>query len=310
MSGLTIKFWGTRGSIPTPGRRTEKYGGNTTCLEVRADDEIVIFDAGSGIRELGLAWIDEFTDKPTQASIFFTHLHWDHIQGFPFFSPAYLPGNRLDVYGADRSDAIPEELLKGQMQGAYFPIPLSAMQAKLRFKLAKPEFSVGRINVKTFELPHPGGCLGYRLQANGSTFVLLTDCELDQVAMNADEIRDDHLASRQYEPNLLEFVKDANLMVVDCQYKDEEYRSKIGWGHNSIATVVDLCKQVRPDMLALTHHEPQHDDIEVSQMAAETANRIESAGVSETLVFAAREGLKMHVNKPKPPLELTVSESH
>ena len=307
MSDLTVKFWGTRGSIPTPGRRTEKYGGNTTCLEIRYHDEIVVFDAGSGIRELGVAWMSEFRDRPMHASLLLTHLHWDHIQGFPFFAPAYSSGNRFDVYGAERSDGGPEEFLRGQMQGAYFPVPLTAMQAQLQFKAATADFTVGSFSVKTLELPHPGRCLGYRLQAGDSTFVLATDSEFDQLALNTDEIRDEHRAARQYEPELLNFLAGANLIVIDCQYTDDEYETKAGWGHNSIATVVDLCTQVRPDMVALFHHDPQHDDIEITRMVRETAARMEEAGVTDTLVFAAREGLQMRVHKPQPPLALASS---
>jgi ribonuclease Z len=147
MSELTVRFWGTRGSIPTPGRHTEKYGGNTTCVELRHDSTVVVLDAGSGIRQMGAAWMEEFAAEarsPIQAHLLFTHLHWDHIQGFPFFTPAYRKGNRFTVYGEQRPDGGIRELLGGQMRGSYFPVPLAAMQAELSFHDTAPEFAPRR----------------------------------------------------------------------------------------------------------------------------------------------------------------------
>ena len=174
MSGLTVRFWGTRGSIPTPGRHTEKYGGNTTCVELRHGGTAVVLDAGSGIRPMGDAWVQESAGEPLHAHLLFTHLHWDHIQGFPFFAPAYRKGNAFTVYGEQRADGGIRELLSGQMHGAYFPVPLAAMQAELSFRDAAPEFEVEGVKVRTARLPHPGGCLGYRLEADGSVFVFAT----------------------------------------------------------------------------------------------------------------------------------------
>jgi phosphoribosyl 1,2-cyclic phosphodiesterase len=304
MSGLTVRFWGTRGSIPTPGRHTEKYGGNTTCLEVRHGNTVVVLDAGSGIREMGAAWLEESAGEPLHAPLLFTHLHWDHIQGFPFFAPAYLKGNSFTVYGEPHPDGGIRELLSGQMRGAYFPVPLAAMQARLSFRDVAPEFEIEGVKVRTCELPHPGGCLGYRLEADDSVLVFATDSELDLAALNADEVRSDHAAARQYEPALLEFFRGANLLVIDCQYTDDEYPAFRGWGHNSVATVVDLCAQVRPDAVALFHHDPQHSDEKVCAMADEAGRRLECAGVSGALVFAAREQLAMKVGKPIRPLAL------
>src|SRR5262245_48891019 len=173
MAGMTVRFWGTRGSIPTPGRRTEKYGGNTTCLEVRHGETRIVLDAGSGIRELGESWSREF-DEPIRASLLLTHLHWDHIQGFPFFAPAYQPGNSLASYGEERPSGGIRELLGGQMQGDYFPTPLSAMRAKLQFHATAPEseFFVDGLRVRSCKLPHPGGSLGFRIESDDAVFVL------------------------------------------------------------------------------------------------------------------------------------------
>jgi len=299
MNGLTVRFWGTRGSIPTPGRATEKYGGNTPCVEVRYDDSLMVFDAGSGIREMGMSWLDEFSGRAIDATLLFTHLHWDHIQGFPFFACAYDPHNSFTIYGEDRPNAGVEQLLSGQMSGDYFPIPISAMQAQIAFRTVSEQFDVGGTTIKPFPLPHPGGALGYRVEADGSVFVFATDCELDQIATNHEELKDNHLAPRQYSPELLEFFRGAQLLVIDSQYTDELYQARVGWGHNSIATVVDLCTQVTPDMLALFHHHPQSTDEIVAEIADETAKRLHHEGQS-VLVFAAREGLTVKVEKPKP----------
>ncbi len=310
MSELTVRFWGTRGSIPTPGRRTEKYGGNTTCVELRHGSTRVVLDAGSGIVQMGAAWMQESADQPIHGYLLFTHLHWDHIQGFPFFVPAYRRGNAFTVYGEQRRDGGIRELLSGQMRGSYFPVPLEAMQAELSFRDAASDFEVEGIKVKTVRLPHPGGCLGYRLEASGSVFVFATDSELDQVALNKDAVKANHAAPRQYEPTLLDFFKGANLVVIDCQYTDEEYPGKRGWGHNSIGTVVDLCVQVRPDAVALFHHDPGSNGEKVTAMADETGLRLERAGMTEALVFAARERLSMNVEKPARPLALPGNPSH
>jgi len=307
MSGLTVRFWGTRGSIPTPGRHTEKYGGNTTCVEVRHGGTAVVLDAGSGIRQMGAVWVEESGGEPLHAHLLFTHLHWDHIQGFPFFAPAYLKGNAFTVYGEQRADGGIRELLSGQMHGAYFPVPLAAMQAKLSFRDTTAEFEVEGVTVRTARLPHPGGCLGYRLEADGSVFVFATDSELDLAALNQDEVRANHAAARQYEPALLEFFRGANVLVIDCQYTDGEYPAFRGWGHNSVATVVDLCVQARPDAVALFHHDPQSSDEKVSAMADDAGRRLERAGVTGALVFAARERLAMKVGKPTRPLALPKS---
>ena len=189
MAVMSVRFWGTRGSIPTPGKQTEKFGGNTTCVEIRYDDTILVIDAGSGIRELSLAWLEEFGQSPVHATLLFTHYHWDHLQGFPFFTSAYLPNNSFDIFGNTPEGIGLEDILSGQMQGAYFPVPLAAMQARMSFHPVASEFMIGPIRVKTCSLPHPGGCIGYRLEVENSIFVFATDSEFDQVALNAEEVK-------------------------------------------------------------------------------------------------------------------------
>lgn len=307
MSAMTVRFWGTRGSIPTPGHQTEKFGGNTTCVEVRHEDTIIVLDAGSGIREMSLGWLKEFGKSPVHATVLFTHYHWDHLQGFPFFTAAYMPNNTLDIHGSPPDGVSLQEILSGQMQGAYFPVPLSAMQAAMNFHCVAPEFSIGKIRVKTFGLPHPGGCVGYRLEVDDSIFVFATDSEFDQVAQNPDEIKLDFSAPRKYAPELIEFLSGAHLLAVDCQYDDQQYQAKVGWGHNSLSTVVDLARQVRPKLLALCHHDPQSSDEMVLELIAEARLRVKDFAGSGQLsdvpiTFGAREGQRLAVEPPLFPL--------
>lgn len=286
-SEALVRFWGTRGSIPTPGALTDKYGGNTTCLEVTLDQTHLIFDAGSGIRELGRTWLENA--EPVRAPhLLFTHMHWDHIQGFPFFAPAYLESTSLTIYGADYEEGSTEEILNAQMGGVYFPVPLSAMRGERHFRATTPLFHIDDVEVRTMQLPHPGGCLAYRVTAGDRVFILATDCELDLAAQNRDELQNDHLTRRRYTPELLEFFESADLLVIDLQYTDEEYQERVGWGHNSIATVADFVAQTEPARAAFTHHDPASSDQTIADIARELADRVSDV---DTRTFAAREGL-------------------
>ncbi len=307
MAAMTVRFWGTRGSIPTPGKQTEKFGGNTTCVEIRYGGTIIVIDAGSGIRDLSLAWLEEFGKSPLHATLLFTHYHWDHIQGFPFFTSAYLPNNSFDIFGNTPEGVSLKDILSGQMQSAYFPVPLAAMQAQMRFHPVVSEFMIGPIRVKTFGLPHPGGCIGYRLEVENSIFVFATDSEFDQVALNAEAVRADHSLPREYPPELVEFLQGAHILAVDCQYSDEQYQTKVGWGHNSLTTVVDLARQTNPKMLALCHHDPQSSDEDVLQLIAEARIRIKDLVQAKQMAevpitFGAREGQRLAVGSPLFPL--------
>ncbi len=306
MKSMSVCFWGTRGSIPTPGPNTAKYGGNTTCLEVRHGETRIIIDAGSGIRELDKAWRNECRDGHIKATLLFTHLHQDHIQGFPFFSSAYDPRNSFVIYGPGKNSQSIDELLSQQMQKEFFPVPLSAMQAQLDFRKAIDRFQIDEVNIRTFLLPHKGGCLAYRLEAGDSVFIMATDCELDQAATNKPQLGKDFSAPRIYDDGLLEFFRGAGLLAIDCQYSDDNYRNHAGWGHNSITTVADFCRQVRPQKVALFHHDPESNDARVAEFVSEVRRRLSDHGVSSTdvCVFAAREQLTVAVfdGIPQSPL--------
>jgi phosphoribosyl 1,2-cyclic phosphodiesterase len=274
MSDISLRFWGTRGSIPSPGPQTVRYGGNTTCFEIGCGETVVVIDAGTGIRQLGPALSQRF-GQGLHLHLLFTHTHWDHIQGLPFFSPAYDKSNRVDIYGSRDL----RRKLEGQMQPDYFPIPFSTMAARISFREAPREFPLGSMQVRTTSLPHPGGCLGYRFETATSKLVIATDCELASLT------NDDHLP----------FFERADAIVIDCQYSDAEYAQKKGWGHNSVSAVVDLCRRVQPGMLLLTHHDPESNDSKIDQLVADAARQLRDP---DCQVIGACEQARFQVRQP------------
>src|SRR5216684_852782 len=177
-SSTRLKLWGVRGSIPVPGSSTVRYGGNTSCVEVRADGELIVLDAGSGIRALGLALENEFGSRPINLSLLITHVHWDHIQGFPFFVPSYNDKNQIRIYGYDGAQAKLHEILKGQMANPFFPVELDDLPGKIDIEeLAAMEFNIGKVRVRSKFMNHPGVCVGYRLFTSGGSVAFLPDNE-------------------------------------------------------------------------------------------------------------------------------------
>ncbi|MBI2060972.1 MAG: MBL fold metallo-hydrolase [Nitrospirae bacterium] len=284
---MKIKFWGTRGSIPTPGRRTEKYGGNTSCVEIRTDDgQILVCDAGTGIRELGQSLLTEFKDKPIEAHVFISHTHWDHIQGIPFFTPAFQSGNAFTFHGpGDIKGA-----LHGQMSNTYFPVPLTAMGGKLHFVSLQPgsRVHVGKVQVLSAGLTHPGGAIGYRFTLDNHSVAYITDNELAPIESPDGPIPPSAAA-------LADFVRDVDLMIADTQYTKDEYHSgKKGWGHSIIDDVLRLAAHAHVKALALFHHDPTHSDEFMDQLFQSKAAELSKQGVSMEC-FVAREGLAIQV---------------
>ena len=294
---LVVTFWGCRGSVPTPGAHTEAYGGNTTCVEVRYGENIFIIDSGTGIRFLGESLLREFPEESLQLNLFFTHLHWDHIQGFPFLTPAYNGNNSLRIFGIDSEESTVQDLLRNQMQGRYFPIPMDAMRANLQFEQLTDQLEIGGVKITTIELPHPGGALAYRLSTENGTFIFATDCELNAIAENQNEIGATAIHGRQFPQEFIDFFQGADLLVIDCQYTDEQYESRIGWGHNSVSTVIDFCCQTEVRAAALTHHDPSASDADIRRIVEQmdTILRAEMQEMAPKL-FAAREEMMVAVN--------------
>ena len=293
---LFVKFWGTRGSIPTPGHRTQRFGGNTPCLEIRTEDLLIACDGGTGLREMGLDLQRRFGPKALTVHLFFSHPHWDHIQGFPFFTPAYMPNTILKVYGPAKGDHTIHDLLSGQMQSTYFPVTFSALGAKVETTDLDPsgQKELDRLRVTAFAQAHPGGSLGYAFEYDGSKVVYSTDNEIDRVLEDPKAVEKNPKALRKIPDDLVEFCKGADLLIADGQYTDAEYLRRVGWGHPRATTVVDLAVRAHVKQLAITHHDPMHSDADVDSIVATCSRRAQEHG-SQVVVFGAREGIELKI---------------
>ena len=244
-----IKFWGVRGSIPCPGWETVRYGGNTSCVEMQVGGERLIFDGGTGLRVLGQSLM---TESPVKAHLFFTHSHWDHIQGFPFFIPAFIRGNTFKIYAVPSPNGVTmEQRLHYQMSHPNFPVPLQIMRADLEFyDLEMGEtLHCGDVGVETLPLNHPGEAVGYRVNWRGLSAAYITDTE--------------HFPDR-LDDNVLALAWQADVMIIDATYTDEEYNdpqySKVGWGHSTWQQAVKIAQAAQVKQLVLFHHDPAHND--------------------------------------------------
>jgi phosphoribosyl 1,2-cyclic phosphodiesterase len=294
---LTVSFWGTRGSIAAPGPATTLYGGNTSCVELRSGQDLLIFDAGTGIRELGLALAKEYRSRPLTVHLFISHTHWDHIQGLPFFVPAYSPGTTLHVYGSGGQGRSLEGLLRGQMQTDYFPVALGDLVSSLHIhEYQGAPFRIGEATISATYLNHPGMTLGYRIERAGRAVVYATDHEPYRSTLEVRSRRGE--AGKQFgrvlDDAFVDFVKDADLYIGEAQYTDEEYPGKIGWGHSSLSATVEVALQGGVKSLALFHHDPMHSDEVVTAMELLAKELIAERGVS-LWCFAAREGQTVEV---------------
>lgn len=287
-----VKFWGTRGSIPTPGKGTAKYGGNTSCVEIRCGDTLIICDGGTGLRELGLDLMRRGS-APVTGHLFFSHAHWDHIQGFPFFTPAYLPSNTFVIYGhlGDRSI---HSLLSGQMSSEHFPVKFDDLGAKILPGALPETLEIGAVQVRHFRQWHPGSSLGFRFDYDGHSVVYATDNELDAGLENAAQVDADGDAERRLPQAFVDFCRGADLLICDGQYLDEEYEQKRGWGHPRISTVVDLALQAGVRQLAVTHHDPMHTDRDVDAKIALCQQRA-SRRPNAPVIFGARESMELRI---------------
>ncbi len=278
---FTVHFWGVRGSIACPGPETVRYGGNTPCVEMRVGSERLIFDGGTGLRVLGQNLLSQM---PIQASLFFTHTHWDHIQGFPFFIPAFIKGNTFHIYGAIAPNgATIEQRLNDQMLHPNFPVPLQIMGAQLDFNdltVGEP-IQLGEVRVETAHLNHPGEAVGYRVNWKNYAAAYITDTE--------------HYGDR-LDPNVLKLAQDADVVIYDATYTDEEYHhpktSKKGWGHSTWQEAVKVAKAANVKRLVIFHHDPLHNDEFLDQMGEQV-----KAAFSSSLL--AREGMTV-VIAPTP----------
>jgi phosphoribosyl 1,2-cyclic phosphodiesterase/CheY-like chemotaxis protein len=285
-SVLTVRFWGTRGSIPTPGRATLRYGGNTACVEVRCGENVLLFDCGSGAREAGLSLTQEFQGRPIRVHVFVSHTHWDHIQGFPFFVPAYVPGNQVSVYSLRASDKSLEKVFTGQMDTNYFPVDLSAMMAQLQFVELDGTVEIGDTKVSHVYLNHPGIAIGFRVERGGKSVVYLTDHE------PYCRLSGDNEFNRKIDREIDDFVAGTDFYIREAQYTEEEYPSKKGWGHSTWKDAVESAQAAKVRNLSLYHHDPLRDDDAVDAIVATCQAYMREHGM-EFACSAAAEGQQL-----------------
>ena len=316
---MVVRFWGVRGSIPTPpGMHQVKekvllalkgvsgtdivderaiehyveglprhikgtYGGNTSCVELHSDDVTIIFDAGSGIRVLGLHLMNRrFGQGEGTAHLFLSHTHWDHIQGFPFFLPAYVQGNRIIIYSPHPNI---ERRFSLQQEASHFPVPLKSMNADIEFVSLEEEerVSIGHLDIENIKMNHPGGSFGYRVKKEGKSFVYATDTDLTN--LSAPEME-----------RYIEFFSQAKVLVLDTQYTQMEAAEKEDWGHSSSMTGVDIARDAGVETLVLFHHEPTYDDDTLWDILQRTRKYAEMKGFRQTeKVIMAYEGLELVV---------------
>lgn len=295
-AGTFLKFWGVRGSIPTPGPGTVQFGGNTSCVEIRADDQIIILDAGTGLRLLGRELIAESRRRPLQVTLLLTHTHWDHIQGLPFFLPLLEPHNHVRILGYEGARQGLDSVLTNQMDSPYFPIGLRQMAGNIHIEeLKQMSFTIGPVKVCATFANHPGICVGYRLFTSSGSVAFFPDNEpyLGRHRVTTGVGPTDIMAfehAREAHGKLVEFLQGTDALIMDTQYDNTEYHEHVGWGHGCLNDVVQIAIDANVRQLFLFHHDPDHDDDRISQMVAQ-ARQLAAVRNAPLQIEAAREGL-------------------
>jgi len=276
---LKLTFWGTRGSIPSPGPNTIKYGGNTTCIEVRLEDgTLIIFDAGTGIRNLGSELVKSRKNKVI--NLFISHSHWDHIQGFPFFTPAYLEDTTINIFGCPPTYDKLQEILTNQMESKYFPVNFDELKAKIIFKeITNGYHKIGDATFSFIENNHPGTAYGFKVTESGCNMVFITDNELIPI---------DNKTTRW--EDFLDFCKDADLLIHDAQYLNSELLNSSGFGHSSFEQTLDLGLQANVKQLIFFHHNPNRTDSELDYILNNVQDKLMDLD-RDIIISAAQEGL-------------------
>ncbi len=277
---MIVKFWGTRGSIPSPGQETIRYGGNTTCLEVElSDGTLVIIDAGTGIKKLGQKIVSNSAVK--KIHIFFTHSHWDHIQGFPLFAPAYSDKYEIEIYGCPPVFHNVKEILTNQMDSRYFPVRFSNLKANIHFhQVTEKRLEIGSGFVECISNNHPGGAHGFKFTDNGKKLVFITDNELHMPGN-----------SNSTWAQFIEFCRDADLLIHDAHYLNDELENTTGWGHSSYEQTFQLAIEANARQLLFFHHDPDRKDEEIDEIVKSFRDKVKKMGINLKL-DAAIEGKK------------------
>lgn len=287
-----VKFWGVRGSVPSPGPDTVRYGGNTSCVEVRVGDELLILDAGTGLRQLGRSLMAEFPERPLTANLLLTHTHWDHIQGMPFFGPIYRSNCRLRIYGYEGARRSLETILSGQMESPYFPVAFQKLPGNVEIEELKDlRFQVGAVRVEAWFANHPGICAGFRLFTDNGSLVYIPDHEplhrhRFETSAWPRAVQGAAAAGRE-EARMDEFLRGADALILDAQYDLAEYQQRIGWGHGCVDDAVAIALRAGVKCLWLFHHDPDHDDAKIDAMLAHARRLVSDAGAALRVEAAA-----------------------
>ncbi|HEX8725856.1 MAG TPA: MBL fold metallo-hydrolase [Gemmatimonadaceae bacterium] len=288
---LHLRFWGTRGSIPSPGPQTVRFGGNTPCVELRtADGWLIVLDAGTGLRELGQSLIARAAGAPVAGDLFLTHAHWDHIQGIPFFAPVFQRGNHFTIWGARTLETSIDRVVRDQMSPVVFPVAFDALDAGIEFRELPPD-SLRRhgCDVATYPVRHPGGALGFRFreaQPGARALVYIADNELGAGGT--------YDAPDGWRSGLVDFVRGAHVLIHDATYTTDEYAQYRGWGHSTFDDAVALALEAGIDRLLLFHHKPERSDDELDARVAECRSLARKRGGTLDVVAAA-EGMELTI---------------
>lgn len=284
---VVVRCWGTRGSIPTPGPHTVRHGGNTTCFEVQHEGTRLIFDAGSGIRPLGRHIVEK---GPNTIHIFLTHFHWDHIQGFPFFAPLYDAEDSIKVVGPRQKDIDVQNLFAGQMGPIYFPVPYSVVAATMSFEhLNDGAYEVEGFHLEVMRVKHPSFVIGYRITVGGRVICFIPDNELAAPA---------HEVGPDFDERLKTFVSEADLLIHDSMYTEEEYPNRIGWGHSTFTQSLRLAEDGGAKRLLFFHHDPMRGDDDLDEIVGRMRDDAGARG-SSVEMEAATEGMEYTLESSK-----------
>lgn len=270
---VVVSYWGVHGTLPVPGPKTTRYGGNTPCVTVEVGGEpLCIFDCGSGIKRLSDQLMSSKAQRVT-ARIFISHPHWDHINTIPFFAPLYARGNQIEIHGPYQGDLTIERVVSAQMESVYFPVTIREFGAHLVFRdLREESIHYGPVRIDTMLLSHPGYCLGYRVTSHERKVCYITD---NEIYLPGDARRDE-----KYLERLTNFIAGADVLITDTTYRDHEYPSKVDWGHSCVSQVVELAARAQVKRLHLFHHDPDQTDLDIDAKLREARAALEQRGAA------------------------------